>query len=155
VFAYLIPLYIALVAIGCLTLANALGLTLQWSARFAPLGRAILWYSCLSLGMAIVFTFAATWPLMVLLSLFLDDWGGVIGLWAGGPLGLLLGLGLAFRHRSRQAMFANSAWRWTIGGVTLLVLIGAVWLALQTPDGSEPKTPARDVKSLKSPSHHP
>jgi hypothetical protein len=162
-FAYLIPLFIALAAIGCLVAAVSVGVLLHWSPRFAPLGSAILWYSfpsfvtAIIFSLAVTFSLAATLPLMYVLSLVFGDSGGVIGLWASGPLGLLLGLGVAFRYRSRQAMFANPAWRWTIGGITLAVLIGGVWLALQIRDTPEPTSIAgpRGISPQKSQSHKP
>jgi hypothetical protein len=155
-FAYLIPLFIALTAVGSLVLAASVGLLLHWSVRFAPLGRAILWYSFPSFGTAIIFSLAVTLPLMYVLSLVFGDSGGVIGLWASGPLGLLLGLGFAFRYRSRQAMFANPAWRWAIGGTTLLLLFGGVWLALQIryPEPRNIAVP-HDKSPLKSQFHSP
>ena len=104
-----------------------------------------------------VFSFAATLPLMCLLGSVFGDTGGVVALWASGPLGLLLGLRVAFRYRSRQAMLANTTWRWAIGGITLLLLVGAIWLAWQVQDGREPKgmAPPRDIKLPKSQSHNP
>lgn len=140
-FAYLIPLYLGLGAIGLLVVSSAIGLLFQWSPRLAPVGHTILWYSCLSFGTAVLFAFAATWPLMFVLSVVLGDTGGVIALWAAAPIGLLVGFGLAARYPSGQRLFAKASYRCAVAGTTLIFLAGGLWLLQASQPEPRPTTP--------------
>jgi hypothetical protein len=136
----------ALAAIGLLAVAVLIGLLMQLSPRWALAGRRLLWYSSLSLLMAVFFTWAVTWPLMCVLSSVLGDTGGVLGLWASGPLGLIMGFYWAWRHPEGQRFFERPGSRWMIGGTVLVLLAAGAWLFTESTEDPRPKkvvTPAQ------------
>src|SRR5437868_12732813 len=135
----LVPALVSLVAAGLLVLAVGAGMASQLSRRSAPAGRAILWYSSTALWLAIIFAWVGPFTLAVALRLALGEGGVLLGLWAGGPIGLLIGLVWARRHPGGQYALRGKPVGWWIVGAIALVLLGlGPWLAWQASNEAVP-----------------
>ncbi len=123
-----IPTLVALVAAGLLVLSVAVGLLLQLNAHWANVGRSVVYYSGASLLMAIIFSCAGGLPLGFMLGMGFSDEGVLLGFWASGPIGLLVGLAWARRNRGARHVFLGRrvSW-WILGCVAFGLLLLGVW----------------------------
>jgi hypothetical protein len=133
------PALVSLVAVGLLVLAVGAGAVLQLSRHSAPAGRSILWYSSTSLWMAIVFAWVGPLALATVLGLAFGERGVLLGLWASGPVGLLIGLVWARRHPGGQRLQRGKpvGW-WILGGIAFVLLGLGLWLAWQSAMDATP-----------------
>jgi hypothetical protein len=128
----LVPALVSLVAVGLLVLLVGAGMVLQLSRRSAPAGRSLLWYSSTSLWLAIVFAWAGPVTLALVLGLAFGQRGYLLGLWASGPVGLLVGLAWARRHPGgRHVLRGKPVGWWILGGIAFALLGLGLWLAWQ------------------------
>jgi hypothetical protein len=105
----------------------------------APAGKSLLWYSSISLWMAIIFAWLGPFALAPALGLALGERGFLVGLWASGPVGLLVGLVWARRHPGGQHVLRGRprSW-WIVGGIAFLLLGFGLWLAWQSSNAAAP-----------------
>jgi hypothetical protein len=135
----MVPAIVSLVAAGLLVLAVAVGLAMQLGRRWAPAGRSLLWYSTTSLWVAIIFAWVGPFTLAMVLRLALGERGFLLGLWASGPVGLLVGLLWARRHAGgRQVVRGRPRHWWIVGGLAFLLLGFGPWLAWQSANDAAP-----------------
>jgi len=129
----LAPAMVSLAAAALLVLAVGAAILLQLSPRSAPAGRSLLWYSSLSLWMAIIFAWVGPFTLAGVLGAVLGERGIRLGLWASGPVGLLVGLVWARRHPGGQYLLRGKprSW-WIVGGLAFLLFGLGLWLAWQS-----------------------
>jgi len=97
----LIPMLVSLVAVGALVIAVAASGLLSLSEQAAPAGKSLLRYSVGSFLSAIVFAWGAV-PVCLALWGIVGEGAAILALWAGGPVGLILGLLLAGRRRAHK-----------------------------------------------------
>jgi hypothetical protein len=135
----LVPALVSLVAVGLLVLCVAAGMVLQQSQSLASVGRALRWYSFSSLCMAIICAWIGPFTLAAVLGLALGEWGFLFGLWASGPIGLLMGLAWARRHPGGQDVRQGKPLRWGIVGGIAFVLLGlGLWFTWQASNAAAP-----------------
>jgi hypothetical protein len=96
------PSLVSLAAAALLGVAVGGAIVLQLSPRLAPAGKSLLWYSSISLWMAIIFAWVGPFTLAVVLGAVLGERGILLGLWGSGPVGLLVELVWARRHPCGQ-----------------------------------------------------
>jgi hypothetical protein len=114
-------------------------MVLLLSRHSAPAGRTVLWYSSTALCMAIIFAWVGPFTLAVILGLALGEPGICLGLWAGGPLGLLVGLVWARRYpRGPYVLRGKPVGWWIVGGIAFVVLGLGLWLTWQNANGAMP-----------------
>ena len=133
------PALVSLVAVGLLVLSVGAGMVLQLSRRSGPAGRSLLWYSSTALWMAIIFAWLGPFTLAAVLGLALGERGILLGLWASGLVGLLVGLVWARRHPGGQHVLRGKprSW-WIVGGIAFLLLGFGLWLAWQSANAAAP-----------------
>jgi hypothetical protein len=126
------PALVSLVATGFLVLGVGAGMVLQLSQHLAPAGKSLLWYSSTSLFLAIIFAWVGPFTLAAVLGLALGERGYLFGLWASGPVGLLVGLVWARRNSGGQHILRGKPVSWWIAGGMAFVLIGlGLWATWQ------------------------
>jgi hypothetical protein len=135
----LAPALVSLAAAALLVLAIGAAMVMQLSPRLALAGKSLLWYSSISLWMAIIFAWVGPFTLAVVLGAVLGERGILLGLWASGPVGLLVGLLWARRHPGGQHVLRGKprSW-WFVGGVAFLLLGFGLWLAWQSANAGAP-----------------
>jgi hypothetical protein len=133
------PALVSLAAAALLVLAIGAALVLQLSPRSAPAGKSLLWYSSISLWMALIFAWLGPFTFAAVLGLALGERGIQVGLWASGPVGLLVGLVWARRHPGGQHVLRGkpTSW-WIVGGIAFLLLGFGLWLTWQSANAAAP-----------------
>jgi hypothetical protein len=133
------PALVSLVATGLLVLGVGAGMVLQLSQHLAPAGKSLLWYSSTAIFLAIIFAWVGPFTLAVVLGLALGERGILFGLWASGPVGLLVGLVWARRNFAGQHVVRGKPVSWWIAGGMAFVLLGlGLWLTWQNAMDSTP-----------------
>jgi hypothetical protein len=134
-----VPALVSLVATGFLVLGVGAGMVLQLSRRLAPAGKSLLWYSSTSLFLAIIFAWMGLFTLAPVLGLAVGERGFFFGLWASGPVGLLVGLVWARRNSGGQHILRGKpvSW-WMVGGMAFVLLGLGLWLTWGIAMDSEP-----------------
>jgi hypothetical protein len=133
------PALVSLVATGFLVFGVGVGMVLQMSQRLAPAGKSLLWYSSSALFLAIIFAWVGPFTLGAVLGLALGERGILFGLWASGPVGLLVGLVWARRNSRGQHILRGKPVSWWIAGGAAFVLLGlGLWLTWQNATDSAP-----------------
>lgn len=90
--------------------------------------------------MAIIFTWLGTVTLAFGLAMVLGKEGFVLGLWASGAIGLLVGLMWARRHPGggQHVLRGKPVRWWVLGGVAFALLGVGLWLAWQSANDATP-----------------